>query len=66
MENWVCVYSSSLIYQSQMIRNLLDDAGIEAVIVNKQDSFYMIGDIEIHVAADDVINALQIINNSGL
>jgi len=66
VENWVCVYSSPLLHQSEMIKSLLNDEEIEAVIVNKQDSLYIIGEIEVHVAADDVIKALQIINKSGL
>jgi hypothetical protein len=66
VENWVCVYSSAMSHQSEMIKNLLNEEEIESVIVNKQDSLYIIGDIEVHVAADDVIKALQIINNSGL
>lgn len=66
MENWACIFSSSLIHQAELIKDILLNAGIEAVIINKQDSLYIIGEIEVNVAADDVINALQIIKNSEL
>lgn len=44
-----------------MVADILKQEEIEAVVVNKQDSFYKIGDIEVYVSPDDILRALQII-----
>ena len=51
-------------YKAEMIVAILEDNGIDAVIVNKMDSSYLIGEIEVHVQPDDVIKAKQIINTT--
>ncbi len=64
--NWVCVYSSGFIYKVEIAQAVLTDNGIDSVIVNKQDSSYAFGDIELHVHPDDSISALQIIEKEKL
>ena len=60
--NWVEVYSSKHMYKIEMIIAFLKDNEINAVIVNKMDSSYLFGEIEVHVQPDDVIIAKQLIN----
>lgn len=64
--NWVCIYSSKLIHKVEIVQAVLADDNINSVIVNKQDSAYHFGDIELHVHPDDSIKAIQIINNEKL
>ncbi|HNW97411.1 MAG TPA: DUF2007 domain-containing protein [Bacteroidales bacterium] len=59
--NWVCIYSSAVIHKAEIVQAVLLDNNIDSVIVNKQDSAYHIGDIEVHVHPNDVILAKQII-----
>ena len=61
LDNWVPVYSSSQLYEAEMVKNFLADNGIECVIMNKQDSVYMIGDIEVYVPTNESLNAKQLI-----
>jgi hypothetical protein len=63
MEGWVCVYTSGYLHMAEMIRGLLEENGITAIVVNKQDSVYLIGDIELYVSYDDAFVANQIINS---
>ncbi len=56
-KDWVIVYSTNLLYQAEMVKDILEDNGMEAVLMNKQDSFYQFGDIEIYTRPDDVIRA---------
>ena len=65
-DSWVCVYSSKWIYQVEIIQALLTDNSINSVIVNKQDSSYFFGEIELHVNQDDVMQAIQIIKKENL
>ena len=62
-EQWVQVYSTSQLYQAEMLKALLTEENIPAIEINKQDSSYLsFGDIQIHVPATDIIKAKQIVN----
>lgn len=60
-DNWVPVYSSSQLYIAEMVKSLLSDNDIECVIMNKQDSAYMFGEIEVYVPTDKSFKAKQLI-----
>ena len=62
--NWVIVYSFKLLYKAEMMQMILKDEGIESVIINKQDSSYLIGEIELYVNSIDLIKAKNIIDNA--
>lgn len=64
--NWLCIYSSKEIYQVEIVKAVLFDNNINSVIVDKQDSSYHFGEVELHVHPDDAILAKQIINNKQL
>ena len=55
------VYSSSQLYEAEMVKSLLADNDIECVIMNKQDSAYMFGEIDIYVPTDKAFTAKQLI-----
>lgn len=60
-ENWVPVYSTSKLYEAEMIKSLMADNDIECVIMNKQDSIYMFGDVELYVPTNEAFSAKQLI-----
>jgi hypothetical protein len=60
-KNWVKIYSTSAKYQAELLRGLLEENEISAVVVNKQDSSYLFGEIELYVIADDAIRAKHLI-----
>ena len=62
-KNWKLVYSTGQLYQAEMVKDILEDNDIEAVIMNKQDSFYLFGEIEIYSRPDDVIRAKFLIKD---
>lgn len=62
-DSWISVYSTTKLYQAELIKEVLFDNRIIAFIMNKQDSTYLFGDIEICVKPDDVIRAKHILNN---
>jgi len=45
---------------------VLEDLEIESVVVNKKDSAYLFGEIELYVHADNVLKARLIINREEL
>jgi hypothetical protein len=63
MEGWTCVYTTSLMHEAEMIRGMLEENQITAFLINKQDSAYLFGDIEVHVLTTNAFAAVQLINN---
>lgn len=63
MTKWSKVYSTDKPYRADMVKSLLDQNDLHSVIINKRDSSYHFGLLEVHVASDEVMRALQLINN---
>jgi hypothetical protein len=64
-EQWEAIFSSPKLYQVEIMKSLLEDENIPCVIVNKQDSAYIvIGEIELYVKSEDILKAKLIINRS--
>jgi hypothetical protein len=59
--NLVHIYSSSQPYTAELIKQMLIDKNIGAFLVNKQDSTYKFGEVELYVNRDDVIRAKMLI-----
>ncbi len=61
-DNWQKIYSNTLEHKLKIVQAVLKDAGIRSVIMNKKDSAYLFGELELYVQTDDVMKAKQIIN----
>jgi len=56
-KDWELVFSTDLLYKAEMVKDILEDNGLEAVVLNKQDSVYRIGEIEVYTRPNDIIRA---------
>jgi hypothetical protein len=65
-ENWQKVYSSSFEHKVEIVSAVLEDHDIKSVVMNKKDSAYLFGELELYVQSDDVLKAKQIINKESL
>lgn len=62
-KNWVRVYFSFSEPDVYIKKQLLENNGIEAVIINKQDSLYRpVGEVELFVLRDKILKAKQLID----
>jgi hypothetical protein len=60
---WELLYSSDKSYQVEILKSLLEEAEIDAVVLNHQDSSYILfGEIELYVYRSDVLLARQILS----
>ena len=57
MKDWVCIYTSKNLPGAEIIKKLLSFNEINSVVINKQDSSYRFGDVEVYVNRDDVVKA---------
>ena len=64
-QNWVKIYSTTAPYKAELLKGLLFENGIEAVVINKQDSAYLFGELELYVHFDQAIKARHLIQISG-
>ena len=60
-ENWEAIYSTDQLYEAEMVKDMMADNDIECVIMNKQDSTYRFGEIEVLVPNENVLAAKQLI-----
>jgi len=60
-DNWEVVYSTNQLYEAELVKEIMADNNIECVIMNKQDSAYHLGEIEVCIPTDDAFKAKQLI-----
>lgn len=60
-KDWKKVYTGTNFYKVELIRQVMEDRQISAVVMNKQDSSYKFGQIELYVHEKDVDGAKEII-----
>jgi len=60
-DNWEVIYSTNQLYEAELVKTMLADNEIECVIMNKQDSTYRFGDIEICVPIERILKAKHLI-----
>ena len=62
-KDWIVVYRTGELHQAEMVKQIIQQNGIEAVIMNQKDSSYLIGNIEVFVKAENETAALQLLKN---
>lgn len=60
-KDWTKIYTSTNFYKAEIVRQVLIDHEIEAVLMNKQDTSYKFGEIHINVPTVHAQAALDII-----
>jgi hypothetical protein len=61
--NWQKVYTSDLQYRAEIVKAVLAEHNIPAVLIDKKDSAYHFGHIELYVAPEQVLTAIKIIED---
>lgn len=60
-KDWTKIYSTGVAYKAELLKGLLIENDIKAVIMNKQDSAYLFGELELYVEAEHAVKARHII-----
>jgi len=58
---WVKVYTSADFFKSELVKQVLIDHEIDAILINKQGFPYRIGEAEIYIHESNTQQALKII-----
>lgn len=63
-KDWKLVYFTGDNYRGDLAKEMLEENGITAVILNQKDSSYTVfGDIKVYVSEEDESKALEILKN---
>jgi len=64
-KKWIILKKSNQVFELEMIKGFLLENGIDAVVMNKQDSSYQLfGEAELLVKEEDVQLAEKLLNQS--
>ena len=59
---WVIVYSTSDVFQAEVIKQMLLSNSIDAISMNQKDSSYHFGSVNIYTKEKDMNKAKEIIS----
>ena len=62
MKNWTKIQSFHRVHQAELRKNLLEENGIQAVVINEKDSLFLLGEIELYVKKNDEAKAKELID----
>lgn len=62
MSSWQRVFQDVQEYRAEIVKAVLVDKGMNPVVVSQKDSAYQMGHFEVRVSAEDVLEAIRIIN----
>lgn len=64
MSSWEKIFSDENLVRINIVKDILSEKGINAIVINKKDSSYnAFGQHEIHVIREEVLRALKIISD---
>lgn len=58
---WIKIYTSSDFFKSELVRQVLIDHDIDAIVINKQGFPYKLGEVEVYIHEGHFQQALEII-----
>lgn len=65
-EGWIKVYTTNLAHQAEIAKAILLDSEIDSLMIDKKDSMYSFGEIELYVKSENEILAKLIITQNNL
>ncbi len=63
MSKWQKVYATNVLHRAEIVKAVLEEQGLQTVIINKKDQLYHFGHYEVHASPEDVIKAIKIIKD---
>lgn len=63
MDDWTSVYETDQMYRAELVKDLLNNEDVDAVIFNQKDSSYLFGSIRVMVKPADREKAAEIVKS---
>ena len=65
-DGWIKIYTTNLAHQAEIAKALLLDSEIESFLIDKKDSMFSFGDMELYVKLENEILAKLILTQNKL
>lgn len=65
-DDWQKVFSTSKSYLAEIIKGVLKENDIDSIVINKQDSSYLFGEVEVYTKQSNLLKAINIIKKNEL
>lgn len=66
-KDWIIIYTTDKLYQAELVKGMLKENNIDAVIVNRQDSELVpLGEVYVYVHLDNEQKARQLAHEAGM
>jgi len=62
--NWIRIFRTTQPIKAEVLKGVLEENEITAVMLNKRDSAFQVGEIELYVSPEDEEAALKLIQNT--
>ena len=63
-EGWILCYQADEEYKVEIIKQLLENAGLHPVVMDHRDSEFRIGNVELYIAPEEQESALKVIEEN--
>ncbi len=63
MDHWISVYETDQLYRAELTKDILNNEEVDAVILNRKDSSYHFGSIQVMVPPEDREKAAKIVKS---
>ncbi len=63
MDNWIAIYETDQLYRAELVKDILNNEEVDAVILNRKDSSYHFGSIQVMVNPKDKEKAAEIVKS---
>lgn len=60
---WQTVFKTENPQRAEIVKAILIEKGLQPIIINKKDSAYLFGLMEVQVSADEILKSIRIIEN---
>ncbi|HPI31185.1 MAG TPA: DUF2007 domain-containing protein [Bacteroidales bacterium] len=65
-KDWVLVFETNKDIEAEMVRGMLEENDISVFVINKKDSAYLFGNIELYVLPENLLEAKTFIKDFNL
>lgn len=62
--HWITLFTTSNPIEAELVKQALEEHNVEAIVLNKQDSSYLFGEVQVLVRAKDAENAQLYLKNN--
>jgi Putative prokaryotic signal transducing protein len=65
-KDWIQVFSARQSYTAELVKGMLKENNISSIILNRQDSEFLVGEVQVYVHEENAKKASELIQEAGM